>query len=557
MARARHDTPSPALAGPLGGSELPDVAGSDPHKDESVERRGVSALPPTVEVGPPDAEGFCDVTIVTGESTLRDRLHPGDPEEVSHFASHVAKALGDQAAITTKNHLLMVGAQHAIGAAEAVTTRWLSRRCLEVGLKRALCTFHVWPEADLDEQLKELGGWLATRGVGPVGVGIVRDGIQEGCRGPTSARAGLPRPLRLHAIRSLAIQSPWIVRGILERGTVALLYGPPSSFKTFVAIDLGVRLAVGRAVWNHDTRQSAVAFFSGEGQRAVARRVLAATIPSPDKAALERNFLLIPEVLDLTDDVSVAEATSILRGVRPGLAIIDTFSIASPGIDENAAGEVAEALGRCRRLAVDLDCCVLLVHHTTKDGKSERGSSVFRANVDAAYRVVGDKPNLRVTVCCDKNRDEEPAPVTLQLVRQEVDLGQAEGIAHHHTSLRVGELCTDGDRVHLEFTNLSRALLTRHRPVGLKSPSFTEAGVAIVLYEQGDVTQKQLIAAVTERTGRDKEGSIRNDITALRRKGWVEPGMDAGTKRGAQFRLTAAATSVVEKLLEEFTGEKR
>ena len=61
-----------------------------------------------------------------------------------------------------------------------------------------------------------------------------------------------------------------------------------------------------------------------------------------------------------------------------------------------------------------LKAAVMLVHHTTKNGEAERGSSVLRGAVDTMLDLSCSNEIIRLT--CAKQKDAEPfSPLRLQL----------------------------------------------------------------------------------------------------------------------------------------------
>ena len=75
-----------------------------------------------------------------------------------------------------------------------------------------------------------------------------------------------------------------------------------------------------------------------------------------------------------------------------GLVVLDTLARCMVGADENSAkdcGEVVDALVRLREHTAGGRGVILGVHHTGKDGKTFRGSSVFEAGAAAALVPLG------------------------------------------------------------------------------------------------------------------------------------------------------------------------
>ena len=69
------------------------------------------------------------------------------------------------------------------------------------------------------------------------------------------------------------------------------------------------------------------------------------------------------------------------------LIVVDTVSRAITGADENLQKDMTLFMQACKELRDRHRCGVLVVHHTAKQSQQMRGSSVFLANADYAFRV--------------------------------------------------------------------------------------------------------------------------------------------------------------------------
>ncbi len=67
----------------------------------------------------------------------------------------------------------------------------------------------------------------------------------------------------------------WLVKGILPNEGLAVMYGPPGSGKSFLAIDKAMTIATGGTVLGAKTRRVGVAFVAAEAADGVRKRVLA------------------------------------------------------------------------------------------------------------------------------------------------------------------------------------------------------------------------------------------------------------------------------------------
>ena len=108
----------------------------------------------------------------------------------------------------------------------------------------------------------------------------------------------------------------------------------------------------------------------------------------------------------------------------PGLIIVDTLSRVAVGADENSAKDMGQVVAGFDDLKRRLDATVLVIHHTRKDGGSERGSSALRGAADvmiACEKRESITSQQGVGLTCAKMRDGEPFK-TISVSLEKVDL---------------------------------------------------------------------------------------------------------------------------------------
>lgn len=104
------------------------------------------------------------------------------------------------------------------------------------------------------------------------------------------------------------------------------------------------------------------------------------------------------------------------------LVIIDTWAWATLGADENTAKDSGVSLGRLNHLRRQTGATVLTLHHSTKDGSSERGSSTLRAAMDTVINL--SEEGDRIVLTCEKQRNGPKfPPLRLRLDREALVFG--------------------------------------------------------------------------------------------------------------------------------------
>lgn len=152
---------------------------------------------------------------------------------------------------------------------------------------------------------------------------------------------------------------------ILEKGFNALI-GPSGGGKSFVALDVAARLSL----------KAAVVYNAGEGLSGYASRWEAWKHHHHINTG---QLHFYKEAVQIIDPVSRSNFIEQCKPLKPLLVIIDTMARAAVGIEENSAKEVGEVVAGCDYIMRELDCGMLLVHHTGKDGKYRGSSALFGA----------------------------------------------------------------------------------------------------------------------------------------------------------------------------------
>jgi hypothetical protein len=211
----------------------------------------------------------------------------------------------------------------------------------------------------------------------------------------------------------------WAIQGMLRAGELAVLYGPPGRWKTFIALDFALSIATGEAWCGHTTASGGVLYIAGEGLYAIRERTKAWVQRFGRESRIER--ALHERFFVLGDPVSFLEAErerllKLIESLKPSLIVVDTLARCMAGADENSAEDMGLLIRACDRLRRATGATVLLVHHSGKsDPQTERGSSALRGACDTMLAVSGD-PGKRVTLRCEKQKEGEPfEPITFEL----------------------------------------------------------------------------------------------------------------------------------------------
>lgn len=204
-------------------------------------------------------------------------------------------------------------------------------------------------------------------------------------------------------LAKLVEESRWLIECLWAAEGVGVVGGEPKSYKSFIALAMGVAVASGQPCFGkyRVPETGPVLVFCGEDQlHDVRARVEAIALASGTSfATLNMHVITVASLrIDVGKDRERLDAT--IKAIRPKLLILDPF-VRLHNVDENKSGEVAPLLGYLRELQRTYHTAVLLVHHAKKGGKKERGGQALRGSSE--FHAWGDS-NLYPR---RRNRDSE------------------------------------------------------------------------------------------------------------------------------------------------------
>lgn len=224
---------------------------------------------------------------------------------------------------------------------------------------------------------------------------------------------------------------PWVIKDYLIENTLTVIYGPPKSYKTFVALDMALAQATGQPFLGiYDVLQTGlVIYVAGEGQSGLAQRALAwcmdRGIPEiDDETVLFRRTRGAVQINSGGAALIAAECERIAKLTgQPIMGIyIDTLQRNFGDGDENSTADMTAFVRAVdTHLRERFGCAVVIVHHSGHgDQNRARGSIVLAASADAQFRVTANHP--LVMLGCDFMKDAEIPPARSLLI-EKIPLG--------------------------------------------------------------------------------------------------------------------------------------
>lgn len=334
------------------------------------------------------ARHFAVEAPIEGKAKKPDRV----PEAVERdeIAQHLLR--GEWVRSTERDGRLHIRcpfeAEHTTESSESATTYWPAHTGgYERGHFRCL---HAHCEGRTDDE------FLQAVGYDPLGLDVVE---KEGEKRERFA---------LLPVRELiaTVDNDYLIKHVLDRVALAIVYGESTAGKTFVVLDWAFHVALGRPWRDRRVRRGKVVYICAEGFGGFRKRLQAfCQQHGVDDVPGLRVIADAPSLLR-SDHRVVAERITAWGGAD--LIVIDTLARTMAGGDENSAETVMKALGHCDTLHRATGAMVLLVAHSGKDQtKGVRGHSSIKPAADVQIEVLreGEGLGTRRAVKLEKVKD--------------------------------------------------------------------------------------------------------------------------------------------------------
>lgn len=224
----------------------------------------------------------------------------------------------------------------------------------------------------------------------------------------------------------------WLVEEVVSEDGLTVIYGEPGACKSFIALDMAMRLAHGMDWHGQASRRVGVLYIAAEGARGIGKRITgwkfrhglnAPSVP----------FRVLPVAVQLLEPehreklIRTVKAAADAMEFHVGLVVLDTVSRSIAGADENKQETMTEFVRACDAVKNAAGGALIAVHHSGKNKElGMRGSSVLLGAVDAAIRI--SKSEHIVTFEIEKQKDaEQGRPMYFDL--QKVSWGPNEAIS--------------------------------------------------------------------------------------------------------------------------------
>tara|TARA_B100001989_G_C24550011_1_gene473716 strand:- start:1761 stop:3197 length:1437 start_codon:yes stop_codon:yes gene_type:complete len=216
----------------------------------------------------------------------------------------------------------------------------------------------------------------------------------------------------------------YLIKGLLELGSMSVIYGASNTGKTFVALDMACHIAYGWEWQNRKTRAGSVVYIAAEGGLGIQERLKAFQIHNniteyASMFIIPTNVCLCGEQTDLDALLSSVQDIPDIK-----LIVIDTLARAMGGADENTAKDMGAFIKNCDFIREETKAHVMVIHHSGKDeGRGARGSNSLKCAIDTEIQVTQENGIISANII--KQRDGKTGDIfSFELQAYEVDIDE-------------------------------------------------------------------------------------------------------------------------------------
>lgn len=200
------------------------------------------------------------------------------------------------------------------------------------------------------------------------------------------------------------IPNPFCVETLLPNG-LCILGGAPKVGKSWLVLDLCVRIAKGEPIWNLKTTRGTTLYLCLED---TLQRLQARLTRITDEVPANAFFATAAGTMQ--DILCEQIREFVCEHPNTKLVAIDTFQIVRGNDREASYGNDYQEIRKLKRLAEELNICLLLVHHLRKQGDSDplnklSGTTGITGGVDTVFVLDKEQRGTEKTKLICTGRD--------------------------------------------------------------------------------------------------------------------------------------------------------
>lgn len=245
----------------------------------------------------------------------------------------------------------------------------------------------------------------------------------------------------------------WLIQDVIPEKSFVALYGPPASFKSFIAMDIAECIASGRDWLGKKINGTGpVLYIAGEGHGGIGARIAAIKLHhnTPDEAqvyVVRSQINLRSSVEDFTNLILAIDELVQLIGVQLRMIVIDTLARSFGGGNENSSDDMGAFIQATGKIQNRYKCSLMLLHHNGKDtAKGLRGHSSLLGAVDTQMEIIRFPQTREGLILISKQKDGEDGQnygfeaIEVELPLREGEMNTSKSLAIKHRETISGEM---------------------------------------------------------------------------------------------------------------------
>jgi hypothetical protein len=196
----------------------------------------------------------------------------------------------------------------------------------------------------------------------------------------------------------------YLVKGLIPRIGLVVIWGPPKCFKSFWTFDLTMHVALGMEYRGRRVQQGAVVYCAFEGASGFGARAQGVREQYGIEPNQEVPFFLSPLRMNLVKDHKALIASVQAQIETPSIVVLDTLNRSLEG-SESSDEDMGAYLSAADAIREVFNCCVVIVHHCGIEGTRPRGHTSLSGAVDAQLAVEREAGTLFANVTVEWMKD--------------------------------------------------------------------------------------------------------------------------------------------------------
>ena len=240
---------------------------------------------------------------------------------------------------------------------------------------------------------------------------------------PRAEKTSAPREFNLTPFDeiSLSTETGYLIKYILPRVELTVIWGPPKCGKSFKALDMFMSVARNAPYRDYKVKGGPVVYVSLEGEHRIKKRVIGYKQNCMQGHAGPVPFYLVGGSMDLVKDHAalLAAIRAQIGDTMPVAVAIDTLNRSLVG-SESSDEDMGDYIKAADAIRDAFECSVTIIHHCGHDASRPRGHTSLFGAVDCLISVKRDAGNNIVTTVQHMKDGETAEPMVDRLESVEV-----------------------------------------------------------------------------------------------------------------------------------------